>query len=53
MCRYCEKSKFIENHISFDVKVKVCTDCAIKNGFRSVDWYKDNEHRLDFDWREI
>jgi|9_EtaG_2_1085328.scaffolds.fasta_scaffold00093_33 sulfur relay (sulfurtransferase) complex TusBCD TusD component (DsrE family) len=54
MCEYCETTKeYIENHNTHGIEVNVCTDCAIRNGYRTVDWYKDNEHKLDFDWKQI
>jgi len=53
MCEYCETTKFIETQSYHGQIVKVCTDCAIRNGYRSVIWYQTNEHKLDFDWRDL
>jgi hypothetical protein len=43
MCIYCETNKSIENHRTRGIFVKVCKDCAIMNGYRTVEWYEDNK----------
>ena len=46
MCVYCQEHKATEIHKTRGIFVKVCKDCAIINGYRSPDWYKDHKELL-------
>ena len=60
MCDKCLEAKATETHDHYGVlnnTVNLCTFCAIESGFRTVDWYKDNEdmilEKYGINWREI
>jgi len=57
MCIYCQSNKSIETHNTnsglYTIEIEVCKDCSIRKGFRSVNWYKNHEHELDFDWTDL
>jgi hypothetical protein len=60
MCDKCLETKATETHQdswNLNSTVNLCTFCAIESGFRTVDWYKDNEdmimQKYGIDWREI
>ena len=48
ICEYCETAQATETH-SFNLSdelVNLCVDCAIVKGYRTPDWYKDNQKLL-------
>tara|TARA_R100000353_G_C6347225_1_gene152217 strand:+ start:243 stop:419 length:177 start_codon:yes stop_codon:yes gene_type:complete len=58
MCWNCEENKINETHELWGTTWKLCTDCSILHGFRTIDWYKDNQELLAnkykiYDWRQI
>jgi len=60
MCDKCLDSKATETHQDSRMPnsyVHLCTFCAIESGYRTVEWYQDNEElvmqKYGIDWREI
>jgi len=60
MCDKCLEAKATETHQDSwmpNSSVSLCTFCAIESGYRTVDWYKDNEdmvmQKYGIDWTKI
>ena len=60
MCDKCLEAKATETHQDSwmpNGSVSLCTFCAIESGYRTVDWYKDNEdmvmQKYGIDWTKI
>jgi len=60
MCEKCLENKATETHDNYGVLqnlVNLCKDCAIQSGFRTINWYEDNEDmvlkKYGLDWRTI
>ncbi len=60
MCDKCLDAKATETHKDYwmpNSTVSLCTFCAIESGYRTVDWYKDNEdmimQKYGIDWTKI
>lgn len=48
ICEYCETAQATETHkLNYlNDLIYLCEDCAIVKGYRTTDWYKDNQKLL-------